>query len=221
MKGKQMRIKGAIFDMDGVLFDTERIYQQTWQEIAAERHIKLGDGFLEAVSGTSGAHMCRVIEQYYGVSDGTAIIKECMERVRNKLLIHVPMKEGVPEMLRFLKEKGIRMAVASSSSVQQIEANIHKAGIHEYFAEIVSGSEVDHGKPNPDIFLYAAKRIGCDPEECFVFEDSENGVQAGYRAGCVTIMIPDMIKPSPEITQYCYKICSDFREVQKEIAGIL
>lgn len=216
-----MRIKGAIFDMDGVLFDTERIYQQTWQEIAAERHAKLDNGFLEAVSGTSGAHMCRVIEHYYGVSDGTAIIEECMERVRNKLLIHVPIKDGVWEMLRFLKEKGIRMAVASSSSAQQIEANLQKAGIREYFTEIVSGSEVDHGKPDPDIFLYAAKRIGCDPEECFVFEDSENGIQAGYRAGCVTIMIPDMIKPSSETARYCYKICSDFREVQKEAADMV
>lgn len=215
-----MRIEGAIFDMDGVLFDTERIYQQTWQEIAAERHIKLDDGLPEAVSGTSGEHTCRVIERYYGVSDGTAIVEECMERVRKKLLIHVPIKEGVQEILRLLKEKDIRMAVASSNSVQQIEANLQGAGIREYFAEIVSGSEVDRGKPEPDIFLYAAKRIGCEPKKCFVFEDSENGVRAGYGAGCVTIMIPDMIKPTSEITQFCYKICSDFREVQKEIADI-
>ena len=216
-----MKCKGAIFDMDGVLFDTERIYQDTWQEIAAERRIKLDSGFVKTISGTNGKKMLQVVEKYYRVPDGTVIADVCMSRVREKLSVHVPVKKGVYEILRFLKEKDIRTAVASSTSRQQIEKNLQMTGIRGYFDEIVSGSEVKHGKPEPDIFLCAAGRIGCRPEECFVFEDSENGVRSGHAAGCVTIMIPDLVEPEAGICSYCFKICRDFQEVQKEIKNMI
>lgn len=210
-----MKWKGAIFDMDGVLFDTERLYQETWGELAAERGICLEDSFLMAISGTNGSGMKRVIKKYYQVSDGTAIIEMCMARMKEKLALHVPVKEGVYEILEYFREIGMRMAVASSSSALQIEANLSKTGIREYFSEIVSGAEVEHGKPYPDIFLLAAKKIGCKPEECLVFEDSENGVKAGHRAGCFTIMIPDLIEPNAEISVLCSKIYMDFLQVRE------
>lgn len=213
-----MKFTGAIFDMDGVLFDTERIYQQTWHELAAEHKLELAGGFLQAISGSSGAHMNQVLEEYYHVSDGAVLAQECMGRVREKLAVHVPVKEGVYEILAFFKEKGMPIAVASSSLPGQIEANLENAGIREYFAEIVSGTEVEHGKPAPDIFLLAARRIGCEPQECFVFEDSANGVKAGFAAGCATIMVPDLIEPSFEIRQSCTRICRNLAEAQKEVA---
>lgn len=212
-----MKCKGAIFDMDGLLFDTERVYQETWQEIAGERHIILESGFPEAISGTNGEIMCRVLEKYYHVSDGSCIMKECMERIRKKLSVHVPVKQGVCEILPFFREKGVRIAVASSSSIQQIEANLEAAGIRGYFDEIVSGTEVKYGKPAPDIFLLAAQRIDCRPEECFVFEDSENGIKAGHAADCVTIMIPDLIQASPEIVPCCSKIYESLTRALEEI----
>lgn len=215
-----MQCKGAIFDMDGLLFDTERIYQQTWQELAEERGIRLGNGFLEAVSGTNGSYMRRVVEKYYHVPDGSSIIAECMERIRKKLSIHVPVKEGVYEILDFFKAEGIRIAVASSSSMEQIGANLEKAGIRGYFDALVSGVEVEHGKPAPDIFLCAAQRIGCTPDECFVFEDSENGIRAGYAAGCITVMVPDLIEPSPQILPYCSKVCRSLVQAREEIGGL-
>lgn len=119
--------------MDGVLFDTERMYQQTWREIAEERGIKLGDGFTKAISGTSGSGMARVLEEWYQVKDGAEIARECMERMEKKLSIHVPVKEGVREILGFFQERGVLLAVASSSSVEQIEANLRGSGIREYF----------------------------------------------------------------------------------------
>lgn len=212
-----MRYKGAIFDMDGVLFDTERIYQQTWQEIAAERNVSLADGFLQAVSGTNGAHMRHVIEEYYHVSDGTPIIKQCMLLVRQKLSVHVPMKKGVPEILSFFREQGINIAVASSSAAPQIESNLQITGIRDYFSEIISGSEVTCGKPAPDIFLLAAKRLGHAPNTCFVFEDSENGITAGHAAGCFTVMVPDLIAVSPPIRPLCSIVCRDLDEAKDKI----
>lgn len=216
-----MKCTGAIFDMDGVLFDTERFYQDAWQEIAKERKIELDSGFVKAISGTNGRQMLRTVEKYYQVSDGTAIADECMRRMRKKLDVCVPVKEGVSQILQFLKEKGVRTAVASSTDRQRIEQNLQVSGIRDYFMEIVSGSEVKKGKPAPDIFLCAAERIGCRPEECFVFEDSENGVRAGYAAGCVTIMIPDLTEPETALRSCCFRICRNLKEVQKEIKNMV
>lgn len=104
------------------------------------------------------------------------------------------------------------------SAVEQIEANLQTAGIRGYFSEIVSGVEVEHGKPAPDIFLLAAKRIGCKPGECFVFEDSENGIKAGHAAGQnITVMVPDLFAPSAEIEQYCTFVCADLLQAKGEI----
>lgn len=216
-----MRYKGAIFDMDGVLFDTERIYQQTWQEIAAERGLSLSDGFLQTVSGTNGAQMRYVIEEYYHVSDGAPIIEQCMMRMKQKLSVHVPMKKGVREILTFFQEQGIDIAVASSSSALQIESNLQITGIRDYFFKIVSGSEVTRGKPAPDIFLLAAKRLGHAPNTCFVFEDSVNGIKAGHAAGCFTVMVPDLIAVSPSIKPLCSAICQDLGEAEEKIRRLM
>lgn len=216
-----MEYKGAIFDMDGLLFDTECIYQQTWQEIAREKGVKLDGSFVKAISGTNGSHMCRVIERYYHVPDGTAIMDECMGRIRRKLSVHVPVKKGMHEILDFFQKKGMRMAVASSSAVRQIESNLETAGIRGYFSAVVSGMEVSRGKPEPDIFLCAAERIGCAPDACFVFEDSENGIKAGYAAGCTTIMVPDLMAASSAILPYCGNICRDLLQAEQEISKML
>ncbi len=216
-----MKCKGAIFDMDGVLFDTERLYQKTWGELAAEYGVSLGNRFVMEISGTNGERMKRVVEKYYHVSNGSVVIEACMERMKEKLDLHVPVKKGVYEILEYFRRLGMPIAVASSSSVQQIESNLFKSSTRGYFSEIVSGSEVKSGKPSPDIFLLAAKKIGCKAEECFVFEDSENGVRAGYSAGCFTIMVPDLIKPSEEIRFICSKICPDLLQARDEIEEML
>ena len=212
-----MDCKGAIFDMDGLLFDTERVFQQTWQEIAREHDIVLDDRFIKTVSGTSGERLCQVIKDYYHVDNAAMLVEDCMKRVRDKLAVHVPMKDGVLEVLDFFKQKNVKMAVASSSSTTQIEANLKIAGIRDYFAEVVSGTEVSNGKPEPDIFLYAAEKIGCNPKECYVFEDSENGIKAGYAAGCVTVMVPDLIEASEEIIPYCSMVCSSLLDFFKKL----
>lgn len=212
-----MKDRGAIFDMDGLLFDTERVYQQTWHEIADERDVILGDNFVKDISGTNGARTRQVVESYFQVPDGTAIIEDCMGRVREKLSKQVPMKKGVHEILDFFREGGVPMAVASSSGAEQIVSNLEIAGIREYFSEIVSGPEVKCGKPAPDIFLLAAERISRRPGDCYVFEDSENGIKAGYAAGCRTVMVPDLMEASPEILPYCTMVCGDLLEAISKI----
>ena len=216
-RNQEKRCRGAIFDMDGLMFDTEKVFQETWHELAKEREIELPEDFVQAITGTSGEHMNRVLEHYYQVADGVVIREECMKRVGMKLEKEVPKKAGIDELLMYLKEKGYRLAVASSSPQELIEHHLKKAGVSKYFDAVVSGTRLEHGKPAPDIFLLAAEKISCDPKECYVFEDSANGVKAGYAAGCVTVMVPDQIPPSEEIKALDIEICSSLGEAQKLI----
>ena len=206
------RYTGAIFDMDGVLFDTERVYQQTWHEIAADMGIELADGMTEAVSGTNGAVMNRVIQRFYHVADGAAIMEDCKARIREKLSRHVPVKDGAREILAYLKSVGFRVAVASSSTQAQIRSNLRLSGLAPFFDAIVSGEEVSAGKPDPEIFLRAAAALDCAPGQCFVFEDSLSGVRAGHAAGCDTIMVPDLIPPSEDILPLCFRVCDSLTD---------
>ncbi len=205
--------KGVIFDMDGILFDTEQIYQETWHEIAEEAGVVLPEDYVLQISGTSGQLMLDVVERNYHVEDGRETVAECMKRVREKLDVHVPVKPGAYKILAWLKENHIKTAIASSSFPEQIRKNLKNANMESFFDEVVSGTEVANGKPAPDIFLLAAERIGLAPEECCVFEDSANGVKAGHASGCTTIMIPDMVPPSEE-TKQCYdEIYENFNQV--------
>lgn len=203
--------------MDGLLFDTEKLYQETWHELADEYGVTLRADFLKAISGTNGVHMNQVLEKYYHVPNGSVIASECMKRMGRKLEEHVPVKDGVREILQFFREQGIRMAVASSSSVRQIEANLKKSGLKDYFEAIVGGDEVFRGKPAPDIFRRATEKLGCEPEKCYVFEDSENGIKAGAAAGCITVMVPDLMEPCEQIRPYCFRICENLLQAKDEI----
>ncbi len=203
--------------MDGLLFDTEKIFQQTWNEIAEERGVHLPEDFARTISGTNGSYMCRAIEKYYRISDGREIQDECMARVRKKLEVHVPKKLGVNEILQYFRKKKVHLVVASSSSKEQIESNLEIAGIRSYFEAIVSGTEVENGKPAPDIFLLAAEKIRCRPEECYVFEDSLNGIRAGYAAGCKAVMIPDLLAPTEEMYRLSCGIYDTLVEAMNKI----
>lgn len=212
-------LKGAIFDMDGLMFDTEQIWQKNWKLIADEMGVTLAEGFKYNICGTSGALMNSVIEKYYGVEDGSAIAADCKKRVHDDLMEFTPEKPGVHEILEFFRDAGVRIAVASSSSVEQIRRNLQNTNTEEFIEVIVSGSELKRGKPEPDIFLAAAERLGIDPQECYVFEDAFNGVKAGHAAGCCTIMIPDQMQPTEEIRALADAVCGSLVEARDLLAS--
>ena len=191
--------KGAIFDMDGLMFDTETIWQKCWSEVADEMNLELDPQFRKDICGTSGDLMASIIEKYYHVEDGHPIAKDVKQRVQNYLMIDVPEKPGVHEILEFFREKGVKIAVASSSTRGQIGRNLEKTGTSHLIDEIISGTEIEHGKPAPDIFLHAAAQLGLPAEDCYVFEDAYNGVRAGAASGAATIMIPDSLEPNEEM----------------------
>ena len=192
---------GAIFDMDGLLVDSERMYQQVWIDQANEMGIELGPDFINEVSGTNGVLRENIINKHFHTDEGKAIVAENLKRGKEKLQKHVPLKTGVREILKFLYDQGIRIAVASSNYEDQIRSNLEKSGIAPYFDAIVSGSEITHGKPAPDIFLKAAELLGEKPGNCVVIEDSFNGIRAAKAAGMTAIMVPDQLIPDEEISK--------------------
>ena len=214
---------GAIFDMDGLLVDSEKLYQRIWIDQANERGIELSPDFVKEVSGTNGVLRENIINKHFHTDDGKAIVAENLKRGSEELQKHVPLKTGVREILKFFHNQGIRMAVASSNYEDQIRSNLERSGISPYFSASVSGSEITHGKPAPDIFLKAAEKLELDPHDCYVFEDSLNGIRAAHTAGCAPVMIPDMMEPTEEIRAICHGIFPDmlraidfFREEQTE-----
>lgn len=208
---------GAIFDMDGTLLDTERLYRETWEELAVEYGQIHDPDFPHAIAGTSGEHMRRIVRSYYPQVDAEQFITDCLERVRQKVKISVDKKKGMDELLNYLKQNDVKMAVASSNSISQIRENMTAVGAMDYFSVLMGGNEIENGKPAPDIFLLAAERLGLPPTDCYVFEDGINGVRAGVAAGCKTVMIPDGNEANDEMYEICAGVYEDLIQVKEAI----
>ncbi len=210
-------LKGAIFDHDGLMFDTEVIWQKNWQKVASEMGITLPEEFKHDICGTSGQLMLNVIQKYYQVADGNDIRNRVVEGVHHDSAIHLDEKTGLRQILDMFRKHGVKMAVASSSPKEMLLRNLRNAGVEEYFEVVVSGTEVAHGKPAPDIFIRAAEQLGLKNEDCYVFEDAFNGVKAGVASGSKTIMIPDLLQPNEEMKKIAYAICSTLSEASERI----
>ena len=209
----------AIFDMDGLMFDTERIYRDNWMLYAPRFGYEANPEFPKAVCGTSGQHMLDVIESYYPGIDAMGLKLAVRSAVEAAILQSVPLMPGIREILQMFREKGVPCAVASSSRASKIKHCLFKSGLAEFFAVSVSGESVEHGKPAPDIFLLAAEKLGFSPEDCYVFEDGLNGVHAGIAAGCTTIMIPDLLEPDTLAREKCAGIYPNLDKARNAILG--
>ena len=210
-------MRGAIFDMDCLLIDSERIWQGVWHEMAAARGITLADTFPGDICGTCGVRTREVLRRYFPTCDPEEVLGECSARVHELEEHGVPLKPGVQTILEGLRAEGYRIAVASSSPMEMIRHNLRLDGIDGYFDVLTSGREVAKSKPEPDIFLLAADKLGLPPEECYVFEDSLSGVEAGYRAGCRAVMIPDLVQPTEDVRRMCWGIFRDLAEAWEAI----
>ena len=202
--------RGAIFDMDGTIFDTERFYVKAWIEVAdlfgVQRHPSIG---LE-MSGTNQAEASKVFATHYPQLDAKKYFDKVVDTVAEWSETKLEFLPGAKEILDYFKTHRVLMSVASGSPRRVIERNLHRSNIREYFVTAVGGDEIVNGKPEPDIFLKAAAQMNLSAKDCYVFEDSFNGIIAAYRAGCVPVMIPNQREPSDEIRKLCAGIYKDF-----------
>lgn len=216
-------IDSVIFDMDGVIFDSERVICDLWDEIAEENNIPdIGELMIRCI-GINDKATNELFIQKYGESFPYEDFKKQVSKKYHAKYDggRLPMKPGVKELLGFLKENGIKTALASSTKALTVTNQLRDAGILDYFDVVIGGDMVTKSKPNPEIFLEAAAELGVNPTEAYIIEDSFNGIKAAHAAGAKPLMVPDIIQPDEEITKLCHKIFVNLHEVRAFFASIL
>ncbi|HOM01401.1 MAG TPA: HAD family phosphatase [Acetivibrio sp.] len=211
---KKHKISLVIFDMDGLMFDTERIGVEGWHEAGKAFGIEIKPEFMRDVVGMNVKGIEKVFQRYYGSSLPFYDIRNL--RVRYVLDYidknGMPVKPGLFELLDYLDNKGIKKAVATSTERARAEKYLNAVGIKERFNAIVCGDEVEYGKPQPDIFIEAAKRTGSKAEECIVLEDSANGIKAASKAKMLPVLVPDIRRPD-EVEKLVYRELKSLHDV--------
>ncbi|MGH1394595.1 MAG: HAD family hydrolase [Trichormus sp.] len=201
-------IRAAIFDMDGLLFDTESIARWAWKQALASHGYLINDDFYHEFVGRDLSWREKILKQRYGNSfPFDAVTAQRIEiGDRRELQEGLPLKAGVLDLLHQLNNLGIVIALATGTARNRTIRRLTNAGILHYFRTIVTSEDVAQGKPAPDIYLEASRRINVVPVQCLVFEDSCVGIEAAFSAGMYPIMIPDIEQPSPEIRCLAYQV---------------
>jgi len=218
--GGNATISAVLLDMDGLMLDSERLVLRAWQRAMADFGYEASEEVFLASVGTTVESTNRLLRAAYGPD---FLLEATNERTGDYVWQEVdeqgaPLKPGLLALLDFLEAHGIPKAVASSSERATIDRLLTAAGLTERFAATAAGDEVMQGKPAPDIFLLAAQRLGVDPTQCLVLEDSEPGTRAARAAGMAGIIVPDIKPPSDEVVAFALAVLPDLHAVQVWLA---
>lgn len=204
-------VSGIIFDMDGVLIDSERQSNEGWLWAAGQLGVDMPMWLIDSFKGAPAELCCKFFDDYYkGVIDyweAKELRTQHVYKIRETE--GIPVKKGVKDIFEYIRNNGLKCAVATSTRRESAEKTLHEIGVWDYLDAVVYGDEVERGKPEPDIFLRAAKAIGVNPSEAVVVEDSINGIKAGYAADMRVVHIPDTIAIDDDIRKLTYMVCDD------------
>lgn len=216
-------IQAVIFDMDGLLFDTERLFFDLSKEIGEEIGWKISDEILYLSMGKNYRDIEDLLKSRLGKDFPFQQYVESWRKHRDRHFKAqgIPTKKGAGEILLALQGRNLPCALATSSRQETARYYLTEAGLLPYFAVIVGGDDVSRGKPEPDIFLRAASLLGVPPSSCMVFEDSENGIKAGLSAGMRVVHIPDLSLVAPEIRERVHRICGSLEEAVLGLTELL
>lgn len=217
---KNILYNAVVFDMDGVIFDSERAVMQCWKEVASRHNIPDIEKAILACTGTTMVRTREIMLNMYGADfpydeyarESSAIFHSRYDGGR------LPMKPGVKELLTFLKERGKKIALASSTRQQVVTDELRDAGIIEYFDRIICGDMVSRSKPAPDIFLKACEELNISPSDSYAIEDSYNGIRAAHAGGLHPIMVPDLLPADEEMQSLAEIVLPSLTSVMEYLA---
>ena len=207
-------IKAVIFDMDGLLFDTEALYQKAWLAAGERMGIPITAEVAFETVGHANSDSEKIFQAHYGPAFTMEGAKPHVYAWLTEYIEEhgLPMKAGASEAVRCFHKKGFPLGLGSSNQYDVIKTFLELENLLPYFSVIVAADMVEHVKPAPDIFLRAARELGVSPSQCLVFEDSPVGVEAADAAGCVVAMVPDLIEPCAVTRKRCRHVLESLEE---------
>ena len=214
LKRKGVFMNAVIFDMDGLMFDTERICVLAWDYAGEKMGIGKAGYMVLKTLGMNRVQTGEMWKREFGEKyDRLGLHKHTQEFMKDYYEENVlPVKKGLYILLDYLKDSGYKLAVASSSQRAEIEEHLRDARVSEYFQVVIGGDMIERSKPDPEIYLKACEMLNEAPENCYALEDSKNGLLAAHRAGCIPLMVPDLWEPDDEILKI---IAGKFDDLEK------
>lgn len=208
-------IKYVIFDKDGTLIDTEPLFYESWYTVGDKWGLpEMRENYYPNIAGKSVPLSIKFLNETYGEDfDAEGFMAERLGMVNKLLEGNIEFKSGCTELLDFLRSQGIKIAIATSTASDIAKPNVHRLGLCEKVDAVVYGDEIKLGKPHPDIFLEAGRRIGAVPEETLVVGDSSFDMIGAHRAGMIPVMVIDHNPPSEEAEPLCYKVFESLFDV--------
>ena len=210
-----MQYQAVVFDMDGVIFDTERLVIEFWKEVAKKHNIPNIEHTCIQCLGTNRVHTREIFLENYGADfPFDPYCAEVTELFNTHYKgVPLPTKPGIRELLSYLQEQDIKVGLASSTAQHLVRDEIGTAGLLPYFQTLVCGDMVEHSKPAPDIFLKACEILNADPTKSIAIEDSFNGIRSAHCAGMTPIMVPDQVQPTDEIRTLAFHVMPSLLDV--------
>lgn len=208
-------IKGIVFDMDGLMIDTEKLLVRFWKEASLEYGFSMTDEHVYGMRSLSHTLAVPYLKNIFGESFDYYEIRKRRIALMNDYIEKngIEVKKGLFELLNYAKSNNYKMAVATANTLERAERYLKKINAFSFFEKIIGGDMIQNGKPAPDIYITACHEIGLEPSECIALEDSPNGVKASYHAGCKTVMIPDLTQPDDDTKAMIYGLCGSLDEV--------
>lgn len=212
--------KAVIFDMDGVIFDSERMVLDCWEKLAEKYQLeRMQEAYMPCI-GTNDVRMKEIMEAFYGKDFPFAAFREEASRLFHEMVAEegLPVKKGVRELLEYLREQDIPVGLASSTRLALVTEELQQAGLYDHFGAVTGGDQLKRSKPEPDIYLMACEKLGVSPEETYAVEDSYNGIRSAYSAGMMPVMVPDLLPPTEEMYEKSVAVLEDLVQVREWIA---
>ena len=200
-------IKAVIFDMDGLMFDTEKLLTRFWKEAAREYGFDMQPRHVLSIRSLAAPLAAPKLQGIFGNDFDYQKIRTRRIQLMNEYIEQngVEIKPGLVELLDYLKAHSYKIAVATATEKSRAYMYMDSAGVSGYFDEFVCNAMVEHGKPAPDIYIKACEVLGLSPKECIALEDSPNGIRSAFDAGCLPVMVPDLSQPDEETEKLLFK----------------